>query len=979
MRAFFVFIYLLFSILVKSQTENRFLQFGVKDGLSQNSVHCIYRDKEGLVWIGTQDGLNSFDGQKFVTYKPIENDSTSISDQFILAIQEDSGGYLWVGTRHGLNKLDKRTGKFKRIFISPKEKLLFQVIYASFFCLKNGNVLICQNSNVYNYNNKTQEITVIKNIPLGDLLINHNEKAIVYNKNNGLYISKEKDTHNFEKIAEPITENGLTNYASNNKFFIASTNKSPAKVYIFNIEKKQWLNPFEINGFVNKILLFNDSLVHFATNMGIISLSNFEQKNYLLSAAKFAPGAVLTLYKDVDKNLWAGTANNGFALNSAKFNNFETIQTPIKNDVVNVSVETAEYVWIGCNSGLYKQTIATKTIETIAALKNKKITALTANNKNNIWVGVDGEGLWLLNKNGIILKKYQTHNSIFKTNQILHLSADKKDNIFVSTELKFYTYAILKNKWEEFESPNQKGNYILHSFKDSKNNIWLSTNYGVVMYDSVMKLKLILESTTDTSSLKRTLITCITEDVNGVIWIATISNSIYTFENNKLTHFSANNGLASNVVYNLLVDNKNRIWATTSNGLFVFDQQQKLFTKLSTFDGIQQVSFTIGSMTKGISGLFYIGTNEGLLVCNPNNVLYNNKSLVAKIIDVKLNGQSIENLNNELKFKPDNKTLSFEFGTSEAFQQGNIIYQYKLLGVDNDWITLPAGSNKLTYTSFQYKKMEMQIKAAFSMNGLNNAPITSFKLNAIPPLYKTIWFVSLLGLLLIGLIAFFVQQYNNRKLQKQKLLLDTQLTLQKERERIGRDLHDNIGAYTSALIARLNQLSSKNEEQKANINELKDYAGSIMGYLRETIWVLNNETLNITAFADRFKNYAFKINKSYPEVELKISENISLNKKIQPQVMLNLFRILQEALQNAYKHANANKIEILFTCIDNIKFEIIDEGIGLSAIATTENYGLSNMKQRAKDIDYSFQVKPNMPSGTKVIIEENTANAVFKV
>lgn len=132
----------LYSPIGFAQLQTRFLNYGVKDGLSQNSVHAIFRDNEGLVWIGTQDGLNSFDGKNFTIYRHSETDSTTISDQFVLKIDQSADGTIWVGTRNGLNAFNKRTQKFRRYYLFPEEKHQFQSSYNDFKILDDGSILI---------------------------------------------------------------------------------------------------------------------------------------------------------------------------------------------------------------------------------------------------------------------------------------------------------------------------------------------------------------------------------------------------------------------------------------------------------------------------------------------------------------------------------------------------------------------------------------------------------------------------------------------------------------------------------------------------------------------------------------------------------------------------------------------------------------------------------------------------------------------
>ena len=126
-------IILLFPIFCFGQSQFRFEKFSIKDGLSQNTVNCTFKDREGNYWFGTQDGLNKFDGNSVKIYRHDKDDSTTISDNFILNILEDKNGNLWIGTRNGFNFFDRYTGKFSKIILTEKEKLNYHNnIYFSF-------------------------------------------------------------------------------------------------------------------------------------------------------------------------------------------------------------------------------------------------------------------------------------------------------------------------------------------------------------------------------------------------------------------------------------------------------------------------------------------------------------------------------------------------------------------------------------------------------------------------------------------------------------------------------------------------------------------------------------------------------------------------------------------------------------------------------------------------------------------------------
>ena len=162
LKCLILFFFLLLHNFIIAQKQYRFLQYNFSDGLSQNSVSCIYQDKDGLIWIGTQDGLNSFDGSKFVSYKHNSQKKYSISDQFVTSITEDNNGYLWIGTRNGLNKLNKKTGDFAYFNIKNESKTKNIKQHDVSIADKEGVFMIAVNNEYAFYNSKQKKIIEIK-------------------------------------------------------------------------------------------------------------------------------------------------------------------------------------------------------------------------------------------------------------------------------------------------------------------------------------------------------------------------------------------------------------------------------------------------------------------------------------------------------------------------------------------------------------------------------------------------------------------------------------------------------------------------------------------------------------------------------------------------------------------------------------------------------------------------------------------------
>jgi signal transduction histidine kinase len=247
--------------------------------------------------------------------------------------------------------------------------------------------------------------------------------------------------------------------------------------------------------------------------------------------------------------------------------------------------------------------------------------------------------------------------------------------------------------------------------------------------------------------------------------------------------------------------------------------------------------------------------------------------------------------------------------------------------------------------------------------------------------------IYLLGLILVILIFISLWRINkiNIKRKEQQILFFKQL--QKEKERIARDLHDNVGGQLSYLITNLEWIAQHPEkfEDKNLLNQkLLEYSQTgrnAMLSLREAIWAVNNEELNIIDFCDRFKNYILKLNVDTIKVEFE-EKFINTQNKLLPEQALHLFRICQEAFHNALKHSKCNLIKIHFEsnyeCL--IKITIEDNGIGFNTnINKNGHYGLENMKKRAEEALAELTLKSEKDKGTKITIcvKHNHANAVL--
>jgi len=224
-------------------------------------------------------------------------------------------------------------------------------------------------------------------------------------------------------------------------------------------------------------------------------------------------------------------------------------------------------------------------------------------------------------------------------------------------------------------------------------------------------------------------------------------------------------------------------------------------------------------------------------------------------------------------------------------------------------------------------------------------------------------------LLLVLVFALFVNYRKKRELQQQQETIAVMQAEENARKRIASDLHDNIGAYASAISANVDELYAEKIADAQVLENLKGNVFEIMTSLRDTIWALGKETVSLTSLSDRVKIYIQKIQPSYKSVRIVVEEDISNDAILSPLNALHLFRILQESVNNALKHSKCDRLLIIFKSGISHVILIEDDGKGFDPISSQYmGNGMVNMQSRAKEAGISVVFSPVSPHGTRLTL-----------
>lgn len=804
--------------------------FTIDDGLSQTSVNCLIQDSKGFLWIGTQDGINKFDGYQFETMKNDPYDSLSLSNNFINCILEDSNGNIWVGTNDGLNLYDIYSGKFTRYYKKSDINGLKENGIYSVYEDRQGYIWV-----------KTENFLSRLN-PKSGKFRHYEHYSNVFNT-----IADDAKFAIFEDHKDQLwvgSKDGLNYFDRNLEIF---------KRYKHNPD-----NPKSISNNVVKVI-FEDSRnnLWIGTEKGINKFNwdteDFDKLNSnLITSESLRNNVINDISEDKSGNLWIATdddinkydyINNKLSVYREFIFNNEKILTTRFSSIVQ---DRSGVIWVGALQGLMKIKNINKKFKLYSKDKNKA--NLFSNNYirsiykkyKTVWIGTSGKGLFLFNPETQNSVSYNTSNSNIIDDFIYKIYEDKKGQIWIGTQNGISIYDPKNKRFKTLRISNigslLKNNRIFDIFEDSENNVWIGTKFGLykIVNDSVQSF---FYNPNDSTSISSNQIYSITEDCNNNLWFGTenglnrlniSTNNIKRFfktkdcntclSNNGVLHvfedtihdclwigtlagfnkldlktelfsvYTEKDGLPNNLIYAILQDNKGVLWISTNMGLSKFIVDKNEFINFGVEDGLQAYEFNLGASFKSESGEIFFGGIDGYNSFYPDSIEENKiiPNIVITSVEV-LTGQSTNKVfvdkSNQIEITDKNNLITIEFAALDYINPAKNKYAYKLEGVEDKWINLNH-RRYATFSNLPSGKYTFRVKGSNSDNVWNEEG-ASLNIIVLTPIWKTNFAYLVYILLLLGLI-FWIFQYRTRSLRssnqklKEKELIALQVAKQKE-------------------------------------------------------------------------------------------------------------------------------------------------------------------------------------------------------
>ena len=989
--------------LAQSDAGLMFKRYSTKNGMLINGVYSLDRSKNGMWWVGTGAGLQRFDGYDFENWTEAFDKSNDVH-MGVQRVYEDSKGNVWVFNFGVQYYFPAGSKKYRLVTTDSSKNIIPPDVYLLPVMEKDGNIWCFEgNSGLYGINQETKKIDKFIPVIFNPLLSAMGAVTIPFlgtDENGTAWITQDYTDTNYivqfkpgaaVKIRSlPVNKYGrLKAYIpiGDNHFLFLST------AYTAICRSDDFENPLKIltrenipgsfirNFCYEKLKIYNKGSVIFGGEKGLYE--------YIPSTQTVQPYAtsvypqldlsrqfLFVLKEDERGNIWIGRdASDGLLIfypGKLKFNFLKAPQ---------------QYFNI---------------VYSLAADKKGNVIASGYQKGLNIF---DKEGKWVkyidLPKTEDGLSPSMRSMDFIDSNHLLMkslygkmavLNTDNYSLRDISSLLPQYV-ALQRNAFDaDFVHAGDNrllfvhGNYVLQVTKRKE-------TYAIEVTDSLMDVERLTTITVikDGRTMLGSTQGCYLKNGNkwetvpgtgkfyikhlsvnkdGIVWAASAAGILLLNNDRVVKTYNAASGLLNDFIYGILFDDEGNAWYSCNKGLGCIKKNGGInfFTEAA---GLQGDEFDTQSFWKGNDGKLYFGGTNGISSFYPPQVLQSAVPGKTILSGLQVNGNNypaegrIEDiLAVELPYNQN--ALTFNFTLSDFIDPDYNVYQVKMDGFDDDWVMLK--DIHTTRYLLPHGSYKLHIKG--SSDGSNWSEEFVLPITIHPAWWQTGWFKWVAGLVVIILLGAGAWYYYRRRTLKLRQQLLLQQEMQKERERISRDLHDNIGAYSSAMIANTDYLEQavSDNESKEKVLYLKENARNILNTIRETIWLLNSKNLTISGFTEGFINYCTNILRNYEGIEIEFREDIVQNKNLSPAVAINLLRILQETIQNTVKHAKATKINCFMKSDELLTIIITDNGKGFDTTERSYGNGLKNMKYRAAEIHFDLALKSGPGKGTEITL-----------
>lgn len=825
-------------------------RFYTSNDLSSSLIRCIIQDKYGFIWVGTNYGLNRFDGYNFSTYLCNPADTTTIQDNGIVQLYPYSKEFLFVATNRGLYKYSYLTNSFQHIVLEKNDE---KIRISSLIEDRKHNLLIGTSGyGAYRLDMTTGKVTRLSRKSANSVddffgMLFFDDEGYLWQANHTKVLRKYKyDGRSIRLVSvyEPKDLFGIRKlYAADKKgFFVAHTGgimrydyaSHRFSRYDFDFSAHQGA------GYISAVTLDKYGNLWLGTSGdGTFKIPHGSRKAYRVELNNqsfiFDNAHISDLLIDRDGNQWYGCYMKGLFLS----NNDKNVFHPVSLDELGAGMETISSV-VGVADGLM-----------LFAVKNHGLYLLdekTGNTKllqspaGPIKVYSDfRKKVYVYGRDGIYEYdwKHQTYRLLLPANGLSldGMQVDAAGNIyFASPGNGLYVWNRKSGKMTQYLMDDKRphkticNNWISEIRLDSRGWLWCATANGVSCMDTktgyfdIILSRSLLEGKTCYSTLELS---------DGKIAIAT-EMGLYLYDRKKqqTTPWPHSESISGLRIYSLKKDAKGNLWMSTAQGIWCYDSKAKSFFSFEKGNGLLTKEYLAGVVGSTSDGVICYGNSEGLTYFRPSQVKnYDEKTSAIYLSGVLLDGKMAPFIGDNLSVPSDFKSIVLSFSQLDYQSVGNIVFQYRING--GKWISNAAGDNSFNFTGLSHGHYRIEVRTY--CNGKYSTYKKVINLDVLAPWFLTVWakliyLFLILGLTAAAIIVFLRKKKRDMEEAKMQFLINathdirSPLTLimeplKKLKERLGNaeeyqaDI-DTIDRNAQRLLTLVNQILDKRRLDK---------------------------------------------------------------------------------------------------------------------------------------------------------------------
>ena len=951
-------IWILFFVLSTKaeQQDYYFRQISLEQGLSQSRVQCIYRDHQGVIWIGTKWGLNSYDQSELKSYFHDREQPNSLPDNFIRFITEDRLGDLYVSTNKGIAIYNKAENQFQPLKYNGKP-------FNAWSYLQIGdNFLFGGEETLYQYNLTDKSITTIFPDIDGDKLKCINrifqwspDMLITSSKKDGLWM--------YDLIKKKMYRCPFVKEREINTIFVDSQNRLWVSFYgkgiaCYSKEGKRLFSLSTKNSGLNNDIIFDflekDNQLWIATDGGGINILDFQTMkfSYLKHISddeqSLPNNSIYRLYKDQMDNIWIGSIHGGlFAIKKVFIKTYKDV--PLNNPngvsertVVSIFEDKDTLLWIGTDGGgINSFDQKTNTFHHYPTTYGEKVTSITDFSENELLLSCFNKGVFTFNKRTAQMQPFPIINDSiskreFSSGDLVNLYATK-DNIYI-LGAKVYIYNKHTRQTSILYAPQidiQRQIAMQAIYSDDTHLYLMGTN-------NLFKLNF---KTNELSSLVNMKegddFTSACRDDKGNFWIG--SNFGLLFYNKQTGKTEKIHTNLFNSVSSLAYDKKGKVWIGAQNMFFAYIINEKRFVILDESDGVPSNELIFTPIPALRTPNLYMGGTMGLVRINTDIIFESNSSPILKLLEVKLNGKStLKQVNNNCISIPWNhSSFNIKVIADEKNSFRKHLFRYVITGKDKMVIesylqTLELG----TLASGEYTISV----SCDSSNGEWSQPTEILTIIVSPPWWKSTWFIILcifFAFLVAGVVFFSLIRKKENRLKRE--MREHEKKIYEEKIRFLINISHELRTPLTLIYASLKRILNKEVKQDElpeylqgafkQANQMKDIINIVLDTRKMEV---GQEVLHISSHplhkwiqevAETFQTAS-----KAKEIEITYDFDDSIQSIAYDDTKCKV--VLSNLIMNALKYS-PNQTRIVIKTIrtnESIQVHVQDQGIGLDNV-----------------------------------------------